>query len=125
MLTHIQVVSIPVTDQRKSRAFYADVLGFQVIRENPWDNNQQWIELAPVGSSTSISLVTWFPNMQPGGISGLVLNSDDLDADYATLSQRGVKFRGPINNDPWGRSAVFNDPDGNAWVINETTTIQQ
>jgi uncharacterized glyoxalase superfamily protein PhnB len=119
MLTQIQVVSIPVLDQARARSFYVDALCFQVLRENPWGNGQQWIELAPQGSSVSISLVTWFANMQPGGISGLVLSSDDLDADYAALSVRGVKFHGPINNDPWGRSAVFNDPDGNGWVINE------
>jgi catechol 2,3-dioxygenase-like lactoylglutathione lyase family enzyme len=118
MLTQIQVVSIPVSDQARARTLYVDALGFQVIRENPWGDGS-WIELAPQGSSVSISLVTWFANIQPGGVSGLVLSSNDLDADFATLSARGVTFSGQIKHDPWGRSAVFNDPDGNGWVINE------
>jgi catechol 2,3-dioxygenase-like lactoylglutathione lyase family enzyme len=38
-INRIAIVSIPVSDQQKSKAFYRDVLGFEVIRDNPMGPN--------------------------------------------------------------------------------------
>ena len=112
----ISIVSIPVADPAAARAFYVDVLGFEVLRDNPMGPDQRWIQLAPAGSTASITLVTWFPQMPPGTVQGLVLTTDAIDADHAALTIRGLAISDPADA-PWGRYATFNDPDGNGWVL--------
>ena len=116
-LTHVRVISVPVTDQDQAKTFYVDVLGFEVRRDAPFAEGQRWVEVAPPGAETSLTLVTWFPAMPPGSLTGLVLGCDDIDATYAQLAGRGVTFAGPIEDAPWGRFATFTDPDGNGWVL--------
>lgn len=43
---------------------------------------------------------------------------DDVDAEVATLKERGVVFlNGPVDR-PWGvRTAAFQDPAGNVWEL--------
>ncbi len=77
-----------------------------------------WIQLAPAGQGVTIALVTWFDQMRPGGLQGVMLNTDDLDADHALLRGRGLAI-GEIHQEPWGRYAQFSDPDGNGWILRE------
>ena len=76
-----------------------------------------WVELAPPRSQATVALVTWFEQMPPGSVTGLVLDTPDAKAAYAALSERGVEFTGEVREDPWGTSASFVDPDGNGWVL--------
>ena len=85
---------------------------------------QRWVQLAPAAGETSITLVTWFPNMQPGGVTGLVLETDDVEADHAELRSRGVNIT-PLENAPWGRFATFTDPDGNGWVLQQSAAMDE
>ena len=68
MVTHLQVVSVPVSDQDRAKTFYVDVLGFEVRNDSRFGPDQRWVELAPPGAPTSITLVTWFPSMPPGSV---------------------------------------------------------
>ena len=120
-LRQISIVSIPVVDQAAARAFYTDVLGFQVLRDEPMGPEQRWLQLAPPGSVASITLVTWFTQMPAGIIQGLVLTSDDIDADHAALTSRGLAIS-ELADAPWGRYATFNDVDGNGWVLVQPAT---
>lgn len=116
-ITHVQLFSIPVTDQDRSKAFYVDRLGFDLITDQPMGPDQRWVQVAPKGAQTSITLVVGFETMAPGSIKGTVLESTDLDADVAALRDRGVAFDGEIEEAPWGRWATFSDPDGNGLVL--------
>lgn len=116
-LTNIEIVSVPVTDQDRAKAFYVDAVGFELLRDNPMGDEQRWVQLGPPGSPISITLVTWFEKMPAGTVQGLVLASDDIHGDYAALDARGVSFDGPIQDQPWGSFATFSDPDGNGWVL--------
>jgi predicted enzyme related to lactoylglutathione lyase len=91
-IQRLAIVSVPVSDQERAKAFYTDVLGF---------------------------VVTWFPSMPPGSLRGLVLLADDLDATCAGLQKRGLSTASAIQAAPWGRYATFSDPDGNGWVLQE------
>ncbi|SIM44100.1 glyoxalase superfamily protein [Micromonospora cremea] len=121
-VTHVQLVSVPVADQDRARDFYVDVLGFDLIWDNPMGpDGGRWVQVAPPGAATALTLVTWFPTMAPGSLKGLVLETDDLDADVARLRERGVDFAdGGIRSAPWGRYATFDDPDGNGIVLQAT-----
>jgi catechol 2,3-dioxygenase-like lactoylglutathione lyase family enzyme len=115
-IVSFEIVSVPVSDQEGAKNFYRDVLGFELLRDEPMGPGVRWIQLAPPGCSTTIALVTWFDTMQPGGLQGVMLNVTDIDADHATLSARGLPLT-EIREEPWGRYAMFSDPDGNGWIL--------
>ena len=119
-VSHIQLISLPVADQDRALSFYVDVLGFDLVRDNPMGPGQRWVQVAPPGAQTSVTLVTWFPTMPPGSAKGMVLESDDLDADVAALAAKGLAIEGGIESQPWGRFVTFDDPDGNGIVLQET-----
>ena len=120
-ITHLQVVSVPVSDQDRARAFYVETLGFELLADNPMGPDQRWVQVAPPGGTTSLTLVTWFPTMPPGSLKGLVLECDDIQATYDDLSRRGLTFSSPIQKEVWGIYATFDDVDGNGWVLMEGT----
>jgi catechol 2,3-dioxygenase-like lactoylglutathione lyase family enzyme len=113
-----EIVSVPVSDQQRSKQFYRDVLGFDLVREMPMGPGQSWIQLAPTECSTTIALVTWFDAMKPGGLQGVMLNVSDIEADHRELTGRGLSLT-EIKQEPWGRYATFSDPDGNGWILRQ------
>jgi len=78
-----EIVSVPVSDQQRAKQFYRDVLGFELIREEPMGPGMSWIQLAPAGQGVTITLVTWFEKMKPGGLQGVMVNTDDIESDPA------------------------------------------
>jgi catechol 2,3-dioxygenase-like lactoylglutathione lyase family enzyme len=116
-INRVQVISVPVSDQQRAKAFYTDVLGFDVQNDMPMGPDSRWIQLAPPGGETSITLVTWFEKMPAGCLTGTVLNTDDIQKTYDEFSARGLKWNGPIEEQFWGTFATFDDPDGNNWVV--------
>lgn len=113
-----EILSVPVSDQQRAKTFYLDVLGFKLIREEPMGPGMNWIQLAPIGQTVTIALVTWFENMKPGGLQGVMVNTEDIEAEHALLRNRGLQI-GEIKQEPWGRYAMFSDPDGNGWILRQ------
>ena len=113
-----EIISVPVSDPQRAKRFYTDVLGFDLVRESPMGPGMTWIQLAPPGQGVTIALVTWFKTMKPGGLQGVMVNTDDIDAEHETLRQRGLVLS-EIRQEPWGRYAMFNDPDGNGWILRQ------
>ena len=113
-----EIISVPVSDAQRAKRFYQDVLGFVLIREEPMGPDMTWIQLAPPDQPVTIALVTWFEQMKPGGLQGVMVNTENIDATHALLQGRGLKI-GNIEQQPWGRYAMFNDPDGNGWILRQ------
>jgi predicted enzyme related to lactoylglutathione lyase len=113
----IEVISIPVTDQQASKAFFQKI-GFQLIVEADMGDGSTWVQLGIPGQATSITLVNWFKNMPPGSMQGLVLKTEDVEKEVAELKAKGVEVQA-IDNTPWGRFASFSDPDGNGFTLRE------
>jgi catechol 2,3-dioxygenase-like lactoylglutathione lyase family enzyme len=120
-ITKVQLFSIPVTDQDRARDFYTGVLGMELVREMPMGPSMRWVQVRPKGADTSITLVTWFSSMPAGSLTGLVLETDDLDAEIDRLKGLGVEPEEPARQQAWGRSVTIRDPDGNGLVIQATT----
>jgi len=117
----VTVVSVPVSDQERSKEFYVGKLGFELVREDDSVPGIRWVQVAPKGGTTSLTLVTWFETMPPGSLQGLVLSSDDLQADHDDFTAKCVQFDGPPQRRPWGtEEAVLRDPDGNGLVLQQT-----
>ena len=121
-ITQVQLLSIPVADQDRAKDFYVDTLGFDLVSDSPMPDGR-WVQVAPKGAATSVTLVNWFETMPPGSLQGLVLESDDIDRDAAELAARGVEIKGGVQQAPWGRYVTFKDPDGNGIVL-QTTSIR-
>lgn len=115
---NVAVVSVPVADQDRAKAFYVDRLGFELQADQSMPP-LRWIRVAPKGSATALTLVTWFDSMPAGSLRGLVLTSDDVQADYERLKAKGVEFEGPPKQQPWGTETTFRDPDGNTFVLQQ------
>ena len=122
-ITHIQLFSVPVTNHDRARTFYVDRLGFDLISDRPMGPDGRWVQVAPKGAQTSITLVTGFETMPPGSVKGIVLETDDLVADVAALRDRGVEIEGDVEEAPWGRWVTFDDPDGNGIILQATAPV--
>ncbi len=120
MFTKIRVISIPVINQQVALEFYRDVLGARIEADVPFDQDgqQRWISLVLPGVETRISLVTWFPQMPPGSLQGIVLATRDISAAHSELKMRGLRIS-DIKSQPYGRECTFADPDGNGWVLQQ------
>jgi len=113
----LEVVSIPVSDQEKSKEFYQKI-GFELIIESDMGNGSKWVQLGLAGQTTSITLVNWFPKSVPGSMQGLVVRTNDIEKDVEELKAKDVKVDN-IDPTPWGKFATFYDPDGNSLVLRQ------
>jgi predicted enzyme related to lactoylglutathione lyase len=121
MITHLKFVGIPVRDQQAALKFYTDKLGFEIATDQPFDDQQRWIELRIGNSATRFVLFT--PKGHEDRIGTFFNGSiacDDVEATYRQLRQRGVEFvREPVK-ETWGTSAIFKDSEGNQFVLSSS-----
>jgi len=118
MIKAIKFVSVPVTDQQRAVDFYTQMLGFRVITDQPFDDNQRWIELGIGRSSSGISLFTPEGHENRiGTFTGISFVADDVMATHRELAAKGVKFIQEPQQADWGTAAIFADPDGNQFVL--------
>jgi catechol 2,3-dioxygenase-like lactoylglutathione lyase family enzyme len=118
MIKAIKFVGVPVSDQQRALDFYTRKLGFRVITDQPFDDEQRWIELGVGRSGAGIALFTPKGHEDRiGSFTGISLVADDVKATYRELVAQGVVFiKEPVEAD-WGTSAIFADPDGNQFVL--------
>jgi catechol 2,3-dioxygenase-like lactoylglutathione lyase family enzyme len=119
-ITHVQLFSIPVSDQDRSLAFYVGKLGFTLVSDQQLQPDMRWVLVAPPGAQTAVTLVTWFDSMPAGSARGIVLETDDLNGSIAQLTAVGVETT-PIQDAPWGRYTQLEDPDGNGLILQSST----
>lgn len=120
MITHVKLVSIPVTDQKKSLEFYTEKLGFSLVIDEPFNNasDSRWIELKPPQGQTRVVLLKAEKHdPRVGRLSNIVFTTDDVEKTYFDLKTRGVQFKEPPNKQHWGMFTQFVDLDGNTFVL--------
>ena len=109
---------LTVNDQRKSRAFYAGILGGKVLTpENPCIVKlaNSWIILNNGGGPTPDKPdVTLEPPQDPTRVdSFLNLRVADVQACYETWKAKGAAFLSkPLDNHGWETRCYMRDPDG-------------
>jgi catechol 2,3-dioxygenase-like lactoylglutathione lyase family enzyme len=130
----LEVVTLPVADVNRARAFYSEQVGFTLDVDYQPTAEFRVVQLTPPGSACSVQLVK---ADSPGRVSNLYLITTDLAAERARLIVRGVAV-GPVRHkdrvatwaggwspglDPQRRDyasfADFADPDGNTWTLQE------
>jgi catechol 2,3-dioxygenase-like lactoylglutathione lyase family enzyme len=95
-ITKVGRVLVPVSDQDEAIAFYTTTLGFSVVMDVPFGDNDRWVEVAPPGGGAAIALVPPQGEYQPGRMTGIGLESPDPTADYAELRDKGVDVDGEL-----------------------------
>ena len=115
----VEVVSLPVSDQDRSKAFYVGQLGLELRNDAVFGENLRWLQVGPKGSPCSITLVTWFPRMPAGSSQGLILRVDDIEATLADLTAKRIPTVSGIEAAPWGRFIRISDPDGNGVILQQ------
>jgi catechol 2,3-dioxygenase-like lactoylglutathione lyase family enzyme len=116
MITHVKFVSIPTRNQDLALAFYTEKLGFKLVTDQPHDDKQRWIELRIGGSDTRFVLFSMDEDRIGSYFNG-ALACDNVEKTYQELKDRGVKFAGPPKQEVWGTFAIFEDVDGNKFLI--------
>jgi catechol 2,3-dioxygenase-like lactoylglutathione lyase family enzyme len=127
----LEVVVVPVSDVDRAKAFYADRCGFHVDVDDSPNPDFRIVQLTPPGSGCSVTIGRGIAHMEPGSLKGLQLVVDDIEAARAFLADRGVDVT-PVRHvdrgtgewvdghgGPWNAFVFFDDPDGNAWAVQE------
>ena len=111
----ISFVAIPVTDVKRARSFYEDVLGLSVSDEMM---SGRWIEYSVGEDTLAIANVGehWTPSDQG---TGAALEVEDFAEAIKRLKDRSVAFAAEPFETPCCHMAVVQDPDGNKLMIHK------
>ena len=114
-INNIAFVGIPVTDIRRARKFYEEVLGLAVSEEMM---GGKWIEYAIGDNTLAIANVgpEWKPSDQG---TGAALEVENFEQAINKLRTAGVGFAAEPFETPCCHMAVIQDPDGNKLVIHK------
>jgi len=134
----LEVVTIPVSDIDRSKAFYA---GLRWRLDADFSHgDERVIQFTPPGSPCSVVFGTNGTSAAPGSVQNVFLVVSDIEAARDELVARGVEVsevfhyaagpapfggqvKGPApNRASYGSYATFRDPDGNSWLLQEVTT---
>jgi PhnB protein len=116
-----------VADARAAIEWYVEVLGADVVLEpiEMPDGRIGHVELAVDGARWMMSeefeeVGVAAPDPARGAAVSLHLAVDDVDALAAKVAASGTAMdRGPEDSGPAGRVAVFRDPFGHRWFLNQ------
>lgn len=139
----LEVVIIPVADVDRSKAFYTKV-GWRLDADFPFDNGFRVVQFTPPGSACSVQFGSKITSASPGSAQSMYLIVSDIEAARKELATAGVdvsevfhsvapgaqfgpgdvtaRANGPApDHATYGSFAIFRDPDGNSWLLQEVT----
>ncbi|TCO47491.1 catechol 2,3-dioxygenase-like lactoylglutathione lyase family enzyme [Kribbella antiqua] len=114
----LELVSVPVTDVDRAKAFYTEKIGFNPDHDHQVTDELRFVQLTPPGSACSIAIGSGLPQGEPGSVRGLQIVVADVAAARSELVERGVEVS-ELQEFPWGTFAFFDDPDGNSWALQQ------
>ena len=114
----IELVSVPVSDVDRAKAFYTERIGFNADHDHTVSEEMRFVQLTPPGSACSIAIGNGIMDSAPGSLQGLQMVVSDVEAARAELAGRGVEV-GEVQTFPWGSFVFFSDPDGNGWAVQQ------
>ena len=130
MLKQLTNTQVWVHDQDEALAFYTEKLGLE-LREDvtvPELGNFRWLSVGVPGQPDIAITLLASPGppvfdaetqdaiktlVAKGVATGLFFATDDVQATYEELKDRGVEFQQEPTEQPYGVDAGFRDPSGN------------
>src|SRR3954470_13958239 len=116
----LELITVPVSDVDRAKRFYVEQAGFNADHDHRVEDGLRFVQLTPPGSACSIAIGDGIVDTPPGSVKGLQLVVDGIEAARAELAGRGVEVS-EIERFPWGAFVFFQDPDGNAWAVQDLT----
>lgn len=114
----LELVPLLTTDVERSKAFYAERLGFHLDHDVEPGNGMRVVQLTPPGSACSIAFGVGLGDAGAAPVLNLHLVVDDVVRARAELAGRGVEVS-EVNDMGGVKYAFFADPDGNSWALQE------
>jgi predicted enzyme related to lactoylglutathione lyase len=114
----LELVSVPVSDVDRAKAFYTEKVGFNADHDHRVTEELRFVQLTPPCSACSIAIGSGMPQAEPGSVRGLQIVVPDVAAARAELAGRGVEVS-DLQEFPWGIFTFFSDPDGNSWALQQ------
>jgi len=114
----LEVVTVPVSDVDRAKAFYVDQVGFVADHDQAVSDGIRFVQLTPPGSACSIAFGKGISKMEPGSLQAIMCVVADAEAARTELASRGVEVS-DVDEQPWGKFVYFTDPDGNGWSFQE------
>ncbi len=118
MLTKTHHVAIICSDYRRSREFYVEKLGFDVVREVWREDRQDYLTMLRSGEVVLELFTKPTAPQRPTqpealGLRHLAFQVENVEDTAAWLNSRGIETE-PIRTDTinGGRMTFFKDPDG-------------
>ncbi|MBN9485393.1 MAG: glyoxalase [Bacteroidetes bacterium 43-93] len=118
----ITMTSVSVNNPIEAFKFYTEVLGFQqylympeaylAIVVSPEQPEGTTLLLEPRGNYGSKE---YYDGIYNTGLPVIVMGVDDINAEYEKLKEKGVVFKHPPKQEPWGIGTIFDDTCGN-WI---------
>jgi catechol 2,3-dioxygenase-like lactoylglutathione lyase family enzyme len=130
--TRFEVTTLPVADVDRAKAFYRG-LGWRQDIDFMLAPDTRGVQFTPPGSQASIQFGSGPRAASSGPLTGLLLIVDDIEAAREDLVSRGVDVGEIFHTVPgqgvvpgvdpqhgsYASRAVFSDPDGNEWQLQE------
>jgi catechol 2,3-dioxygenase-like lactoylglutathione lyase family enzyme len=114
----LELVSVPVSDVDRAKAFYTEQAGFNADHDHQVSDELRFVQLTPPGSACSITIGNGITDATPGSVRGMQMVVADIQAAHDELAGRGVEVT-DVQEFPWGKFVFFNDPDGNGWALQQ------
>ena len=118
MLNKMHHTAIICSDYRRSREFYVDKLGFEVVREVWREDRQDYLTMLRSGEVVLELFTRPTAPQRPTqpealGLRHLAFQVENVEKTAAWLNSRGIETE-PIRTDTinGGRMTFFRDPDG-------------
>ena len=112
----LELITVPVSDVDRAKAFYTEQVGFNADHDHTVSDDLRFVQLTPPGSACSIAIGKGLTQMAPGSLQNIQVVVSDIDAARAELIGHGVDAS-EVQDLPGGRFVFFADPDGNGWVV--------
>lgn len=124
---HLALVALLVREYDEAIAWYADVLGFELIEDRDLGGGKRWVVIGQPDSAGSRLLLAKAASPeqvaavgnQAGGRVFLFLHTDNIVRDMRAMTAAGARFLETPRREDYGKVAVFLDLYGNRWDLIE------
>jgi catechol 2,3-dioxygenase-like lactoylglutathione lyase family enzyme len=112
-------MSLPVSDWRRSRDWWRDVLGFKVEFEMPDRSSVAMVD------ETDLTVFLENGEVIANPVLGFTVQVDNVEARHAELAAAGIEFVHPPMKVFWGYGAELRDPDGYRLHLWDETSMRE
>ncbi|WP_159802154.1 VOC family protein [Arthrobacter zhaoguopingii] len=138
----LELIILPVADVERAKAFY-DKLDWRLDVDLKGEGGFRAVHYTPTGSHASLIISNGLTDAAPGSTRGTYLVVDDVEAARADIASRGIEITEVFHEADGGiptpktegrvpglaperasyfSFAIFSDPDGNEFILQEITT---